>query len=249
MEAPTAPAAPAAPAVFVDPALFEAARDGATDKVLQWFLSHDEHGGQDSVDAVDEESGDTSLHAAVKNKHSDVVLLLLEHGADPNYKSKDTPPLVTAALRCCLAIAWMLLKHGADIERRNEYGDSPMHMAAGEGDRAMVQLFLKHHADVSSFNLCGTTPLHYAALENEIDMCRLLIQCGADVEARDVDGQTAEEFVKGVSRDEITLLLRNEAVRRSQCLAFAMGQHERLGAMSVIRSFDPEVVRMVFNQM
>ena len=41
---------------------------------------------------------------------------------------------------------------------------------------------------------------------------------------------------------------RARATKRAQCIAFAMGQRERLGAGSLVRALDPEMVRMVLDQ-
>ena len=40
-------------------------------------------------------------------------------------------------------------------------------------------------------------------------------------------------------------LLRAVTTERARCIAFAMGQRERLGAGSLVRALDPEVVRIV----
>ena len=40
---------------------------------------------------------------------------------------------------------------------------------------------------------------------------------------------------------------RARATKRAQCIAFAMGLRERLGAGSLVRALDPEVVRMVLD--
>jgi hypothetical protein len=40
-------------------------------------------------------------------------------------------------------------------------------------------------------------------------------------------------------------MLNSEALRRAQCVAFSMGQQERLGTGSLVRWLDPEVVKMV----
>jgi 26S proteasome non-ATPase regulatory subunit 10 len=229
-----------------DEDLFFAAWDGKTDEVLQWYLSHDDHGAQDNID---EETQDNALHVAVLNKHPDVVMLLLGHGADPNLRCNGTTPLCEAAGNFTLAIAGMLLQHGADVERVNGVeGDHPMHRAAAGGDRAMALLLLSRGAEVSPTNQCGATPLHMAALEDEFDMCQLLLEHGADLEAMEC-GETPEEYSRGVSEPEITLMLSQEAARRAQWLAFAMGQHDRLGVGSLVRSLEPEVFRMVLKQM
>ena len=43
-------------------------------------------------------------------------------------------------------------------------------------------------------------------------------------------------------------LLRAVATERARCIAFAMGLRERLGAGSLVRALDPEVVRMVLDK-
>jgi ankyrin repeat protein len=229
-----------------DEDLFDAAWDGNTDAVLQWYLSHDDHGAQDNID---EETQDNALHVAVNNNCPDVVMILLEHGADPNLRCNGTTPLCEAVANFTLAIAGMLLQHGADVEDDNGIeGDRPMHRAAGCGDRAMVLLLLKHGADVSPTNECGATPLHWAVIEQQFNMCQLLLEHGADLEAMEC-GETPEEYSKGIDAPEITLMLSQEAARRAQWLAFAMGQHDRLGVGSLVQSLEPEVFRMVLKQM
>ena len=47
---------------------------------------------------------------------------------------------------------------------------------------------------------------------------------------------------------KVRALLREVAAERARCIAFAMGQRERLGAGSPVRALDPEVVRMVLDQ-
>jgi hypothetical protein len=44
------------------------------------------------------------------------------------------------------------------------------------------------------------------------------------------------------------LLLRAEKTRRDKCAAFAMGQHARLGAGSIIMTLTPELVKMVLDR-
>ena len=46
---------------------------------------------------------------------------------------------------------------------------------------------------------------------------------------------------------KVAALLRAVATERARCIAFAMGLRERLGAGSLVRALDPEVVRMVLD--
>ena len=42
--------------------------------------------------------------------------------------------------------------------------------------------------------------------------------------------------------------VKEEAVTRAKCVAFAMGHHERLGVGSLVEGLDPGVLRMVLEQ-
>jgi len=51
-----------------------------------------------------------------------------------------------------------LLEHGAPPNARQQGGWVPIHAAAQNGDRAMVELLLRHGADVTLANDAGKTP-------------------------------------------------------------------------------------------
>jgi ankyrin repeat protein len=55
-----------------------------------------------------------------------------------------------------------LLAKGAEVNARNAYGWTPLHIAAAGGDPAVVALLLQHGADVHAQSHIGTTPLDNA---------------------------------------------------------------------------------------
>jgi ankyrin repeat protein len=55
-----------------------------------------------------------------------------------------------------------LLTQGAEVNARNAYGWTPLHVAAAGGDPAVVALLLQHGADVHTRSHIGTTPLDNA---------------------------------------------------------------------------------------
>jgi ankyrin repeat protein len=55
-----------------------------------------------------------------------------------------------------------LLTRGAEVNARNAYGWTPLHIAAVGGDPAVVALLLRHGADVHAQSHIGTTPLDSA---------------------------------------------------------------------------------------
>jgi len=81
-------------------------------------------------------------------------------------------------------------------------------------------------------------------------MVRLLLKRGADVTSEDLASAEARTVHQNnINHTEITTiykknaallraaLLRAEQTRRAKCVAFAMGQHTRLGAGSLILEF------------
>jgi uncharacterized protein len=55
-----------------------------------------------------------------------------------------------------------LLAKGAEVNARNAYGWTPLHIAAAGGDPAVIALLLHHGADVHAQSHIGTTPLDNA---------------------------------------------------------------------------------------
>lgn len=67
---------------------------------------------------------------------------------------------------------------------------TPLHFAAAEGRRDIVELFLHHGADVTALDNSNETPLHLAAYNGHLDVAALLLLHGAEVNARDYAGRT-----------------------------------------------------------
>ena len=82
-----------------------------------------------------------------------------------------------------------LLKSGADLQARDESGDTPLMAAALNADVAVLELLLKAGADVNATNHAGATPLLRAATFE--DKTRLLVAKGADVKASSHTGNNA----------------------------------------------------------
>jgi hypothetical protein len=76
-------------------------------------------------------------------------------------------------------------------------------------------------------------------------MVRLLLEYGADMSATDDDERTPEQVATVCWHFRVASTLRAEETRRA--LAFAMGQHARLGAGSWVRALDAEVGKMVLD--
>jgi len=82
------------------------------------------------------------------------------------------------------------LKRGADMNRKNDQGDTVLHIAASLGRTDFAELLIAHGADVNVRNKFGETPLHVAASAGSKDVLALLIAKGADLNATNPRGRT-----------------------------------------------------------
>ncbi len=73
----------------------------------------------------------------------------------------------------------MLLDAGADIEKRNRLGATPLLDAALWGDEPVARLLLEHGADPNA-DKGEFTPLLVAALRGNASLAALLLKHGAD---------------------------------------------------------------------
>lgn len=85
-----------------------------------------------------------------------------------------------------------LLARGADVNARDERGETPLHTAAfwGGGRKYIAELLLARGADVNARDTHGFTPLYVAAAQNNAEVAELLLARGADVNAKAKNGWT-----------------------------------------------------------
>jgi ankyrin repeat protein len=83
-----------------------------------------------------------------------------------------------------------LLKHGASPHQVTLLGrETPLHLAAASGSRAIVfELLQRHGADPNVVDKSKITPLHCAA---SVSVAKLLLKAGASAISKDHQGQTA----------------------------------------------------------
>jgi hypothetical protein len=74
-----------------------------------------------------------------------------------------------------------LLEDGADVNARNDGGDTLLHVACLYGRLKIARLLLKHGAAIHATQTHGgKTPLALACLHYETDLVRLFLEAGAD---------------------------------------------------------------------
>ena len=85
-----------------------------------------------------------------------------------------------------------LLAAGASANARNGNGQTPLHIAAGEGSAEICKLLIDAGADVEAeFDFDGSRPLSIAVWRGHEEVCKLLIDHGADYFLKNSRGDSA----------------------------------------------------------
>jgi ankyrin repeat protein len=117
---------------------------------------------------------ENALHAAISpawtgRRDPEVIELLIESGCDPNEHDKCegwTPLYACSILSDTLAVAAVLLKKGATVDKLTTFGDTALHRAVVEANLPMVRLLLERKANASILSKTfGKTALELAERE------------------------------------------------------------------------------------
>ncbi|XP_076004430.1 ankyrin repeat domain-containing protein 12 isoform X2 [Genypterus blacodes] len=96
------------------------------------------------------------------------------------------------------------------VNKRNERGETPLHMAAIRGDAKQVKELISLGADVNVKDFAGWTPLHEACNLGYYDVAKVLISAGAEVNTQGLDDDTPlHDASSSGHKDIVKLLLRH----------------------------------------
>ncbi len=183
--------------------LFDALKNNDLPKVKT--LITDNHQLLNSRD----ESGNTPLHLAVRQKQNETVSFLLSEGADVNGRNTNQlTPLHISSSVGNPEITWLLLEKGADVGLADYQLHTPLHYAAANGFSEVAELLVMSGAPLEVKNSYGRTPLLLCARERGTpEIARLLIDAGADVNVKDKFESTPLELAAWRGYKEIIGLL------------------------------------------
>jgi ankyrin repeat protein len=116
----------------------------------------------------------TPLLYAVARSHPDVVVFLLDRGADHTVRADGASALHLAALLGDLESARALLDRGADLHAVNPQGGTPLRSAADQGRTEMVRFLLERGARPDTVDSFGLRAIDYARQNGHWEVVRLL---------------------------------------------------------------------------
>jgi len=158
----------------------------------------------------------TPLHVAIYKERRDIVILLLERGADTEPRNSwDETAIYMASSRRCADIVRQLISHGADLNVECEDSDAfhydvkrtPLHVAIRDGTPPIARMLLEHGANPNAPDNLGQTALHVGSTYyGEVE---LLLEYGANVDVRDKDGWTPLHEAAYHLMTEVVVVLLN----------------------------------------
>ena len=97
-----------------------------------------------------------------------------------------------------LAVLSVALGEGADVNARDEFGQTPLMYASGaSGTPDLLNLLLKAGADLNAQTETGWTALMYAARDaKDLNVPLFLMNAGADPSLRNAEGQSAADLAR-----------------------------------------------------
>ena len=117
---------------------------------------------------VADKDGNTALHLAVSVFDAPRILKqIIDNGADVNaVNACGCTPLHETAAACYYQdfdanVALFLLEAGANVDCKDEKGNTPLLIAMAKGHEKMACLLIRHGSDVHAANVQGRTCLHF----------------------------------------------------------------------------------------
>ena len=147
-------------------------------------------------------TGITALHFMVRDERISAARALIERGLDVDVIASDTrnTPLMNVAKRGTPEVAEFLIAAGADVNRANRYGTTPLYWAARYNSAAMLDTLLDAGADPTAQlnelagDDVGFTPLDGARKYNhDLRSTHALARLEAATEAAACDGYLVQE--------------------------------------------------------
>jgi ankyrin repeat protein len=179
--------------------------------LIKYFLAN-----QSSLVGIKDEDGKTPLHHAANCGHLEIVQFLLRDGnVDVDTQDKmGRTPLHEASITGKVDVIIRLLECGAQTDRRNFDGHTPLFFAVKYGQLSVAKALVEvGKSDVNLTSFSGTTPLHIAIRYKELQCVRYLLEtCGAKI-VKNFNGSIGLHIAcTNGSVDIVKYLLQNKIV-------------------------------------
>jgi len=136
-----------------------------------------------------------------------------------------------------------LIKSGANVNARNEQGETPLYIAVSDNSVTKIELLLSNGANVNLQNTGdGKTPLHRAVYSNYIDCAMLLLAKDADPTIKAKNGKSALDNAKDCKRVELLALFKKHPsyaeLKRHMSLHWAIQREDLAEIRKIVVKLD-----------
>ena len=163
------------------------------------------------LDLVDTQ-GRTALHLAAERDDSQIALMLLDHGLDPNLRDDQGggTAMIRAAETGNLMVLETMIDQGSSIDCVDDDGRNLLHCAGGStgvAAPAIIRLLVEDGLKINAVDKNGQSPLHEAGRGGTLESVKTLIELGASRSVKDKFGRTPYQLAWQHDRNEDLLHL------------------------------------------
>ena len=151
----------------------------------------------------------TALLRASRSSSSQFIEALIDLGADVNgqrIERKKTSLILAANWNNYMA-AYLLVRHGADVNVQISKGFTSLHLSVQKNHENLIKLLLANKVDVNIQDNDGYTPLHWCTRKGNENLCRLLLEHNAGVNFQDNRGYTPLNWCAREGKENLCRLL------------------------------------------
>jgi ankyrin repeat protein len=158
----------------------------------------------------------TALIQAAGAGHKEMIGLIIQLGASPNYADFDgQTPLHIAAGEGRVEVMEALISAGASLGAKNSLSQAILHQAAAFGKVNTVAFLLDRGADIDQQDRQGFTPLSFAVQEDHLEVVKLLVERGASTAVPNSQGETPYSIATKLRHKSIERFLQSKGAGSS----------------------------------
>lgn len=154
-------------------------------------------------------SSSNPLLATIKYGYIDIAEILLDKGANPNFRVQgSSSALVSVLEQEYIELAQKMVACGAEVNIRNEKGWTPLIWASIRGFKSIVEFLINNGADVHIVNNDGWNAVTGALFKNHKDIVSLLMENGAVLSHKFTQAALVKSYESGDKESALHLIGR-----------------------------------------